>query len=65
MRYLSAEQVAELLCYKNGRQVVERLSRIPGFPVPVRFPTLNGGVGHPRWIREEIIAWADSQRAAA
>ncbi len=64
-RYLSADQVAEMLGYKSGRQIVERIAKLPGFPVPVRFPTANGGAGHPRWKSDEIVAWADSQRSAA
>ncbi len=65
MKYLSADQVAEMLGYKTGRQVVERIARAPGFPVPVRFPTAKGGCGHPRWRDDEVIAWAESQRSAA
>lgn len=65
IRYISADQVAHLLSYASGRQITERIARLPGFPVPVRFPTASGGIGQPRWREDEIIAWAESLRAAA
>lgn len=65
MRYCDANEVARLLGYRSGRQITERVSRVAGFPVPVRFPTGAGGLGHPRWRDDELIAWAEAQRVAA
>lgn len=65
VRYIDANAVAHLLSYSSGRQITERISRLPGFPVAVRFPTPSGGIGQPRWREDEIIAWAESLRFPA
>lgn len=52
--WLDANAAAELLCV-TPRQFAERIACKPGFPAPLR-------VGHPRWKRTEVLAWADATR---
>lgn len=59
-QWIDAEQVGKVLGYKT-RVVREKLAKKPGFPVPMRVD----GEGHPRWRRDEIERWAESQRSEA
>ncbi len=56
-RWLSAADACVLLGY-NEQVFRERICTIPGFPKALR---LNG-VGHPRWLRSEILDWATEHR---
>jgi predicted DNA-binding transcriptional regulator AlpA len=56
-RWLSASDACILLGY-NEQVFRERICIIPGFPKALR---LNG-VGHPRWLRSEILDWAAEHR---
>jgi len=59
-QWIDAEQVGKVLGYKT-RVVREKLAKRSDFPLPMRV----GGEGHPRWRRDEIERWAESQRQAA
>jgi len=56
-RWLDPESAASLLSMSK-RHFLERIAILPGFPRPLR-------VGHPRWLAEEILAWAEMRRRAA
>jgi hypothetical protein len=43
----------------------DRIASLPGFPDPIRVPSRRGGVGHPRWVPEEVIEWAKGLREVA
>ncbi len=34
------------------------------FPLPVRLPTRNGKIGHPRWYAGEVIKWVRLNRGS-
>lgn len=59
-----AEEVAAYL-QVSPRQVVERLSKRPGFPPPIVMPTDTGEAGRMRWDREKVIAWAERKEGRA
>lgn len=56
-RWLPAADACMLLGY-NEQVFRERICAIPGFPKALR---LNG-IGHPRWLRSEILDWAAEHR---
>lgn len=65
-----AERIAEYLV-RSPRVVRERVVTLPGFPKPIRIPSVQsgkhagkGGRGKalPRWKAAEVIAWAESYR---
>ncbi len=41
----------------SARRVAESVAKVPGFPKPIRIPTLRGGVGKPRWKQADIENW--------
>lgn len=43
----------------GARQVLERYSLLPSFPMAIRLPSFSGGRSHPRWKAAEIVAWAE------
>ncbi len=55
--WLNAAAAAELLSVST-RTLRERWALLPGFPAAMRV----GGVGHPRWRRDELLEWAERQR---
>jgi predicted DNA-binding transcriptional regulator AlpA len=54
IEWIDADKVGRILGYK-ARVVREKLAKRPDFPRPMR-------AGHPRWRRDEIERWAESQR---
>ena len=55
---MTAKEVGQFL-RMSARHVLEKVSKTPGFPKPIRFPTTSGTVGYPRWKQEEVKAWVD------
>lgn len=65
-----AERIAEYLV-RSPRVVRERVVTLPGFPKPIRIPSVQSGKhagkrdrgkALPRWKAAEVIAWAESYR---
>ena len=52
--------IAERTCYTR-KYVEEHVVCKPDFPAPIKI----GGVGRPRWVASEVMAWWESQRQAA
>ncbi len=48
-------------CEISERKARE-LVNTPGFPRAIRLPTDGNGVGHPRWIAQEVVRWLESRR---
>jgi predicted DNA-binding transcriptional regulator AlpA len=55
--WLDAASVGRLLCLST-RVVRERLALRADWPKPLRI----GGVGHPRWRKDEVLEWAEKER---
>lgn len=55
---MTAKEVGQYLRISE-RHVREKVSKTPGFPKPIRLPTVKGTVGYPRWKQDEIKAWVD------
>ncbi|TSP10739.1 hypothetical protein FGG12_21395 [Cupriavidus campinensis] len=61
-----AERIAEYLV-RSPRVVRERVVTLPGFPTPIRIPSVQSGKREqaralPRWKAAEVIAWTESYR---
>ncbi|HEB94364.1 MAG TPA: hypothetical protein ENI94_13070 [Gammaproteobacteria bacterium] len=59
--------VREIAAYlkRNPNNVRDRVTKLPGFPTPIRLPTESGKRGQPLWKAKEVIAWAEKHRDAA
>lgn len=56
---LDADDVGALLkC--EPRTVREHYARAPGFPKALRLSGPGGSLGHPRWRRQDVVAWVDA-----
>lgn len=60
------ERIAEYLV-RSPKVVRERVVTLPGFPKPIRIPSVQSGKDElakalPRWKAAEVIAWAESYR---
>lgn len=58
---MTANEVGNYLKVKP-RYVTEKYLLIPSFPKPIRLPTPEGGLGHPKWKPEEIENWVEKFR---
>lgn len=56
---LDAADIAALWKFST-RYVSEVMTKIPGFPEPVRLPGRDGKPGHPRWRKRDVIAYAEA-----
>lgn len=45
---------------RNPERVRTHIATQPGFPKPIRLPTINGTLGQPLFKAREVIAWAES-----
>lgn len=56
---------AGALFKRSPRYVIDRYSKMVGFPHAIRLPTENGNKGQPLWPRKELIAWMLAHRNGA
>lgn len=61
---LTPDECAEYLRVCK-RHFTERIAVLPGFPAPIRIPTLTGGLGNSRYKKDEFISWVENQKVAA
>ncbi len=45
-----------------SKRKARELVNTPGFPRAIRLPHYGPGLGHPRWVAVEVIAWLDEHR---
>jgi len=43
----------------SPNKVVERYASLPDFPKPIRLPTAEGRITHPRWKAAKVIRWVE------
>ena len=59
-QWIDADAITKIMPVTK-RYVLERMSRLPGFPKAFR----PGGRGYPQWRKDEVIAWVERQRRLA
>ena len=60
----TSKDAAAYLRY-SVKNFCDRIMPLPGFPKPIRLPSIKGGRGQPRWEPEAIKQWAQKYKEAA